>query len=439
MLSLAIPVIIAELGWITMGIVDTVMVRRLGPAAIGAVGTGSTIFMALMVLGMGTLFALDTFVSQNFGAGRIAECHRWLWAGLQLSGVLSALLVVIALLCLVLLPRVGLHPDVLALLQPYLFQLLWSAPPLLVYTVLRRYLQSMNVVRPVMVALVTANVINAAANWILINGRMGFPAFGVVGSAYATVAARVYMACFLLAVVWVSERRRPSGLHDIRLIVEGERMWQLVRLGLPAAIQIGLEVGVFAAASTLAGRLTPLALAANQIALNVVSFFFMIPLGLNSAAAVRVGHAHGRRDPHGIRTAGWTAIVLSLGYAVVMSAAFVGWPVAFLRVFTDDVSVLRVGASLLMICALFQPFDGLQVVCTGALRGLGETRIPMLLNLAGHWAIGLPLGYVLCFRRGWGVEGLWAGLALGLMLIGAGLVWVWQARSGVLDGEGFPL
>jgi MATE family multidrug resistance protein len=202
-----------------------------------------------------------------------------------------------------------------------------------------------------------------------------------------------------------------------------------VRLGFPAALQIGLEVGVFAASSTLAGRITPLALAANQIALNVVSFFFMIPLGLNSAAAVRVGQAVGRRDMAGVRTAGWTAIALALSYALITSASFVAWPQLFLRIFTDDATVLRVGTSLLMICAIFQPFDGCQVVCTGALRGLGDTRTPMLLNLAGHWFIGLPVGYVLCFLRGWGIEGLWTGLAIGLILIGTVLTFVWHRRS----------
>ena len=204
-------------------------------------------------------------------------------------------------------------------------------------------------------------------------------------------------------------------------------MWRLARLGFPAAMQIGLEVGIFAAASTLVGRITPLALAANQIALNVVSF--LIPLGLNSAASVRVGHSVGRHDAAGVSVAGWTALTLGLVYAAVASTAFVAWPNLFLRMFTDDVAVLRMGGSLLMICAIFQPFDAFQVVCTGALRGLGDTRTPMVLNLVGHWGIGLPLGYVLCFDRGWGVEGLWAGLALGLMLIGAVLVWVWQTRS----------
>jgi MATE family multidrug resistance protein len=206
-------------------------------------------------------------------------------------------------------------------------------------------------------------------------------------------------------------------------------MWRLVKLGLPAATQITLEVGVFATASALAARITPLALAANQIVLNVASFFFMVPFGLSSAAAVRVGHAVGRGDPRGVRLAGWVALSLSLVYALGMSALFVLEPRMFLSIFTRDATLLRIGTSVLFICAVFQPFDGFQTVATGALRGLGETRTPMLMNLAGHWAIGLPIGYVLCFQRGWGVEGLWTGLALGLILIGTVLIAVWHGRS----------
>lgn len=428
-LKLALPVIGAELGWITMGIVDTIIVGPLGPAAIGAVGSGSTMFLAVMVLGMGTLLALDTFVAQSYGAGRIDECHRWLFAGLQLAGVMSIVLVVAGAVGVTLLSYAGMHPDVTVLLQPYLRALLWSAPPLLVFTVFRRYLQAMGVVKPVAVALVTANVINAAANWILVFGHLGFPALGVRGSAYATVAARVYMAVFLCAVVVTRERRRPSGLRDVPFVIDPARMWALLRLGVPAAMQVTLEVGVFAAASGLAARITPLAVAANQIVLNIAGFFFMIPYGLSSAAAVRVGHAVGRQDPIGVRQSGSVALGLAALVTVVVSAMFVIAPRPFLRIFTEEASVLQAGSTVLLIYAICQPFDGLQTVATGALRGLGETRIPMLVNLGGHWIVGLPVAYVLCFGRGWGVEGLWAGLTLGLMLIGTVLFVVWRRRS----------
>lgn len=429
MLRLAWPVIVAELGWITMGIVDTVMVGPIGPAAIGAVGTGSTMFFALMVLGMGTLFALDTFVSQQFGAGRVDECHRWLFAGLQLAAVMSVLLVAVAVVGVWLLPFAGIHPDVIVLLQPYLSALLWSTPPLLAYTVFRRYLQAMNVVLPVMATLVTANLINWGANWVLVYGHLGCPAFGVVGSAYATLAARVYLAVVLLGVILYRERKNPSGFHDVPFVAELTRMSELLRIGLPSALQLMLEIGVFAASSMLAARIAPLALAANQIVLNVVSFFFMIPLGLSSAAAVRVGQAVGRGDPAGVRRAGWSALGLSLAFALCMSAAFAIAPGPFLAIFTADPALLHVGTTLLLICALFQPFDGFQVVATGALRGLGDTRTPMLLNLVLHWMLGLPIAYLLCFRAGWGVVGLWSGLGLSLTLIGAILLAVWHLRS----------
>jgi MATE family, multidrug efflux pump len=429
MLRLAGPVIVAELGWITMGIVDTIIVGPLGPSAIGAVGTGSTMFFAVMVLGMGTLLALDTFVAQSFGSGRVDECHRWLFAGLQLAAILSVGLVVVGLMGAALLSGAGIYPSVLVLLQPYLRALLWSVPPLMAFTVFRRYLQAMNAVRPVMIILVTANVVNAVCGWSFVYGHFGLPAFGVVGSAYATLIARLYLAIGLLGVILTRERERPSGLHDVPFAMDLPRIWALVRLGLPAALQVALEVGVFATAGVLAARITPTALAANQIVLNIAGFVFMVPFGLNSAAAVRVGQAVGRGDPQGVRLAGWTALGLALSFTVTMSCIFIVAPTPFLRIFTSDATVLRVGATVLFVYALFQPLDGFQSVSTGALRGLGDTRTPAAVNLAGHWFIGLPVAYVLCFHRGWGVVGLWFGLGLGLGVVGATLVAVWHARS----------
>lgn len=429
MLSLTWPVVLAELGWVLMGIVDTVMVGPLGPAAIGAVGTGSTMFFAVMVLGIGTFFALDTFVSQSFGAGRIDDCHRWLVAGLQLAAVLSVALVAVGLLGVSLLSYAGIHPDVLVVLQPYLARLMWSAPALLIYTVLRRYLQAMNIVRPIMLGVVITNVINLVANWVFIYGHFGVPAMGAVGSAWATTCARVVLAVYLWIVVLRRERSRPSGLHDVTWAWDGARIWRLLRVGMPAAFQVTLEVGVFAVAAALAGRISPAALAANQVVLNVAGFFFMIPFGISSAAAVRVGQAVGRRDPRAVRRAGWLALALAAGAAAVVGALFLTVPQWFLELFTRDPSVLGVGVAVLLVYALFQPFDAFQCVATGALRGLGDTRTPMLFNLFGHWLIGLPLAYVLCFWREWGVMGLWVGLSTSMVLIGGSLIATWHWRS----------
>lgn len=429
MSSIAWPVILAEIGWVLMGIVDTMIVGPLGPAAIGAVGTGSTMFFAVMVLGIGTLFALDTFVAHSYGAGRLDECHRWLYTGLQLAAVMSVVLVALGLVGVRLLSWSGIQPDILVLLRPYLTALLWSAPPLLFFTVLRRYLQAMNTVRPILVAVIVANVINAGANIVLVYGHMGVPAFGVVGSAYATLIARVCLALMFWWVVTERERQWPSGLSDVPFRWAMEPMWRLVRLGAPAAFQIALEVGVFAAAAALAGRISASALAANQIVLNIAGFFFMVPFGLSSAAAVRVGQAMGRRDAGGVRRAGWSALGLALGFAVIVATLFVVVPGPFIRLFTNDAGVVETGIVLLLVCAVFQPFDGFQSVSTGALRGLGDTRTPMLANLVGHWCLGLPVAYLLCFSRGWGVVGLWTGLSFGLVLVGSFLIVVWYRRS----------
>ncbi len=429
MIRLALPVVVAELGWITMGIVDTVMVGPLGPAALGAVGTGSTMFIALAVLGMGTLLALDTVVAQAFGAGAIAECHRWLIAGLELAAGLSVVLVLLGRLGVALLPGAGLHPAVIVLLQPYLGALLWSMPPILGFTVFRRYLQAMHVVRPVMVALVSANLINAAVNWILVYGHLGMPALGVVGSAYATLAARLYLAVFLGGVLVSRERQNPSGFHDVPWILEWARMGRLMRLGAPAALQVALEIGVFAMAGALAARIGPDALAANQIVLNLAGFVFMVPFGLGSAAAVRVGHAVGRRDAMRARQAGWVALTLAVGFSLAMSAIFIVVPGPLLRIFTSDHTVITTSALVLLIYACAQPFDACQTVATGALRGLGDTRLPMVVNLLGHWGIGLPLACLLCFTRGWGVAGLWTGLGVSLVLVGVTLTVAWNASS----------
>lgn len=429
MLVLAVPIIMSELGWIMMGIVDTLMVSPLGPAALGAVGTGSTIFMSIVIFGMGTLFALDTYVSQSFGAGRIDECHRWLFAGVQLAVILAAGLVVLLGGVVMVLPSFGFHPDVLTIIQPYIARLILSAPPLLAYAVFRRYLQAMNVVRPVTVALVTANLINALGNWIMVYGHWGARALGTNGSAYATLIARIYLALFLFTVIWLRERRTPSGLHDVPMAIDVTRVWKIVRLGVPAATQITLEVGVFAMASALAGRISPLAVAANQVVLNIASFVFMIPLALGGTAAVRVGQAIGRRDADGVRIAGKAAFFLASAFMLFTFALYLIMPRQLLGLFTRDESVLQVGTTVLLIYGVLQLFDAWQVVATGALRGLGDTRSPMILNFIGHWLIGLPIAYWLCFNRGWGISGLWLGLSIGLTIVGVVLTGVWRARS----------
>ncbi|HTM26812.1 MAG TPA: MATE family efflux transporter [Vicinamibacterales bacterium] len=432
MLALAAPVVIAEVGWVLMGTVDTLMVGRLGASAIAAAGLAAMLFFTVMVFSMGLLLGLDPLVAQAFGAGRLDECHRWLGTGVWLALIVSLPSVGLILLIRSGLVFWGLPPDVLALTQPYLSVLAWSLPPLLLYVAFRRYLQAMNIVRPVTIALVAANVVNAMANWILIFGHLGAPALGVRGSAFATLGARIFMAAALFAVILAHEARMTPRLRETPLGLDPARIRTLVRLGLPAAGQVLFEVGVFALATALAGRVSASGLAANQIALNMASLTFMVPYGIGSAGAVRVGHAVGRRDARGAREAGWTAITIGVAFMAFAASLFFTFPGWLMRAFTHDASVIEIGIALLFVAAIFQLFDGLQGVTTGVLRGLGDTRSPMFWNLGGHWFVGLPLGYLLCFHLGRGVVGLWWGLSVGLMICGVALLIVWIRKGTVL-------
>jgi MATE family multidrug resistance protein len=428
LLHLAGPVVIAELGWMAMGVVDTIMVGPLGPSAIGGAGLGASLFMAVGIFGMGLLLGLDTLVSHAFGAGRFDDCRRWLVHGVALGLVVAVPMSAALWLLSQNLALVGLHPEVERMTQPYLSVVTWSLAPLLLYAACRRYLQGMALVRPVSFALVTANIVNAVVNYALIYGALGAPALGIAGAAWATVLSRVYMVAVLAVAIWWHDRRSADTVRSSYDGIHAARLTHLFWLGLPAALQITLEVGVFATATALAGKLDPVSLASHQIVMNIAGTTFMVPLGVASAAAVLVGHAVGRRDPHEASRAGWTAILVIAGVMLPGAAAMVFVPSLLMSPFTSDAAVLSLGARLLAVAAVFQVFDGLQVVSTGALRGLGDTRTPMRWSLFGHWGIGLPIAYGTSFVLGWGVVGLWIGLASGLMICGVVLVAVWSHR-----------
>ena len=426
-LRLAWPVIVAELGWMFMGVVDTVMVGHYAPEAIGAVGLGSILYFSAAIFGMGLLLGLDTFVSQAYGGGHLRECHRWLRDGVHLAALTTPPLMLVTLGVVQAMPLIGLHPDVQVLTAPYVRVVAWGSLPLLLYAAFRRYLQALGLVRPVMITLVAANLVNAGANWALIFGHLGLPALGVTGAAWATNIGRVFMASTLLGVIVRNERAHRTGLFDVPFLpVEWDRLGRLFRLGAPAATQLTAEVGVFGAVAALAGRIDPIALAAHQVALNLASVTFMVPLGLASAGAVRVGHAIGRRSVDDAASAGGAVMALALGFMSASALLFILGARPLVRLFTDDPAVVATGIQLMQVAAAFQLFDGLQVVTTGALRGLGDTRTPMFTNLVGHWLIALPIAGVGGFTLGYGVVGLWTGLCVGLVLVGLFLVLVWR-------------
>ncbi len=426
-IRLALPLVLAELGWMSMSIVDTMMVGRLpnSATAMGAVSLGSNIFIVLALFGGGLLLGLDTLVSQAFGAGKREDCHRSLVNSIYLSIALTPFLAAPVWLLPSLLAGMQVDPGVLALAIPYTKALAIGLFPLLLYFAVRRCLQAMNMVKPVAFALISANIVNALGNLIFVYGNLGMPALGAVGSGWSTAIARLYMATVLVGYLLWYDRKHRTELLKTPVDIDLPRIRRLITLGLPAAMQFALESGVFGLVTALIARLGAVPLASHQIALNTVAFTYMVPLGIASAAAVRVGQAIGRNDPKGAGAAGGTAIFLGAAFMTGAAAALLLFPRWIARMYTPDQIVIRSTIALLAAGAAFQLFDGIQTVATGALRGAGDTRTPMLCHFTAYWIIGLPLGAWLCFRRGWGALGLWTGLSLALILIGIVLLFAW--------------
>jgi len=424
MLALAAPIVTADLASVAMGVVDTVMAGPLGPVAIGAGSLGGTLFYPIAIGGTGILLGMDPLVAQSFGAGDRADCRRTLVNAAWLGAALSAPILLALWSLIPLLGATGTNPRVLFLFATYMKALLWGVPPMLISTAFRRYLQAVNVATPVAFALVSANLVNIAGNYALMYGHWGFRARGLEGSGYSTSVARLYMLAVLVAAVV----RRERGGSPVSFRPDAARLRRIFALGFPASMQILAEGAVFGVVTVFAARLEEASLAAHGIAVTVVSTTYMVPLGISSAAAVRVGQAVGRKDPRGVAASGWAALAIG---ALFMAAAGVAlWivPQWIVAIVTHNAAVLAVGVSLLRIAAFFELFDGLQTVATGALRGLGDTRSPMLAHLFGYWGVGLPVAYLLCFRFGWGAAGIWVGLCAALILIGSILLAVWRRR-----------
>ncbi|MDE3188923.1 MAG: MATE family efflux transporter [Acidobacteriota bacterium] len=429
MIALAVPVVLSELGWMAQSVVDTIMVGGLGPAAIGAVALGNAVYYTPSLFGIGLLLGLDTTVAQAYGRRDHDECHRWLAQGVYLACIATLPIMLLVAAASFGFAHFGITPVVAVPAGGYLRILNWGTLPLLLYGGTRRYLQGVGQVRVITVTYVLANLLNWFGNWVLIYGKWGFPALGVNGSAISTCIARVSMAAALLGFAWRYERKRGHPLFRHWAGPSFEKLVQLVRLGAPAAGQILLEVGAWNMATLSAGWLTPVALATHQIAVNYASVTYMVPLGISAAAAVSVGHAVGADDPARARRAGWLALGLGTVFMLLAAVVFLVAPGPLIALYTRDPQVMAVGPGLLWVAAAFQIFDGIQTVCTGALRGLGETRAPMVANFVGYWVLGLPLGLTLCFVLRWGIYGMWIGLTLALIVIAVTLLVRWRRDS----------
>lgn len=417
---LAGPLVLIQVGTMLMGVVDTVMVGQVSPAALAAAALGNMYFFGLSIFGMGVLFALDPIVAQALGAGDALAVRRGLQRGLVLSLVITVPVSLVLLTVHPVLEFVGQPPEVIPDAAGYVYRNALSVWPFYVFVVLRQTLQAHHRTVPIGVTIVVTNFVNVVLNYAWIFGHFGFAAMGVQGSAWATTASRWLMALMLLALGWRTFKPYfttvAPNLFDLR------PLWRMLKLGLPIGGQMILEGGAFNIVALLMGWLGVAQVAAHQIALNLASLAFMVPLGVSSAAAVIVGHAVGRGDAEGVRRSTVASLGVGAAFMLCTGVLFVSVPERLAGFYTPDLMVLGLAALLLPIAGVFQVFDGLQVVANGLLRGLGDTRMPMIVNIVGFWCLGIPTGLWLAFGLGYGAVGLWWGLVVGLVIVAVFLI-----------------
>jgi MATE family multidrug resistance protein len=417
---LAAPIVAIQVGMMLMGTVDSMMLGRLSQEALAAGALGNTISFGLLVPVMGLIFALDPLIAQAWGAGEREQVARHFQRGLVLAAVLSLPLSLIMWYAEPILVLLRQNPAVIPEAKDYLRGLIAGNLPFLFFIVLRQSLTAMGQLAQAVWAILIANVANVGANWLLIFGHWGFPELGVIGSAYATAFSRWLMVAviFLLSLPTLRPLLGRIGTELWRR----DAYWGVARIGLPIAVLLSLEMWLFSAVALIMGSLGARELASHQIALNLAALSFQVPVGIAGAAAARVGNAIGRRDAVGARRSARVCLGMGAGVMTVSAAAFAFLPGQLARFYTPDQEVIALAATLIPIAALFQVFDGVQVVGSGVLRGAADTRVPALLGLIGYWCIGLPLGYQLAFRWGHGPQGLWWGLTIALAAVAAMLV-----------------
>jgi multidrug resistance protein, MATE family len=412
---LAVPLILGQLSSIGMNVIDTLLAGHLNAHTLAAVAVGAGVWALAIVASIGVMMAVPPTVAQLAGAGareRIGPMFRQaLWLAIMLG---LALLVAVRYGGPLLLGAFGIDPEIIGDTGDFLRAIAWGAPALTMYFALRGLSEGLALTRPTMYFGLFGLVLLAPIGYTLMYGRFGFAARGAQGSGIATATV-----LWLQLVAFAIYLHRRDKYRDIGPFSRFERPhWgeiaALLRLGVPMGVAVLMECALFVCTALLIASLGAVTVASHQVAINVASVTFMLPLGLAMATTVRVGHAAGRADAEGVRRAGLAGIGLSLATQVVSASAMALFPVAIARAYTHDAGVVALAAQLLVLAAIFQFSDGIQVTANGALRGIKDTTVPMLITLVAYWLIGMPVGYWLAFHQHFGARGMWMGLVAGL-------------------------
>jgi MATE family multidrug resistance protein len=435
-LGLSWPLIIANLAQSAMTTTDLMMLGWLSPRALAAGALGFNLFLPLLLFGIGLISAVAPIAATLLGSnpGNVDGVRR---AAHQ--AFLSAIVLAVPMWALLwnagsILTAFGQEPDLAADAAIYLHGLQWALGPAFLFFAARSIFAALNRTGPTLLAGVLAVGINAAANYLLIFGKFGFPALGVFGSGLATLISQCFMLLILVVYAFVDPLLARYRLFSSLWRVDWVRFRELWRLGAPIGATITFEITIFAGSVFLMGVIGAAALEAHALVFQIVSLTFMIPLGISQATTVRVGHAYGARDAKAVARSGWTALAMGLGFMVLSAATMLLFPKLLMSAFIDvdaprNAEIVERAGAFLIIAALFQIFDGAQAVAAGMLRGVHDARAPMLMALFGYWGVGVPTGALLAFATPLAGVGLWIGLACGLACVSALLLVRWRSRE----------
>ena len=413
-LILALPVIIGQLGIIMMGVVDSIMVGELGAVPLAAASLGNSLIFIILIIGIGCSIVVTPLVAILVGAKRFSECGVYFRQSLLVNLIMSFLMVGIIFIGISFIHYLNQPPEVAEQAAIYIGIVGLSAVPLMLFQTYKQFIEGLSIMRPAMIIALLANIINAFANWVLIFGKLGFPALGLAGAGWATFTSRLFMAVVLMIYVMKNKKFKQ---YDVSFHFRGINfpiIKKILRLGIPSGFQYFFEVGAFSLAVIMIGWIGANELAAHQIAINLASISFMAVLGISQAGSIRVGNAIGEQNISKVRKAGFTAIILGASIMSFAGLIFVLLNRYLPTLYINDGAVIEIASQLLIIAALFQLSDGTQAVGIGVLRGLTDVKGPTIITFIAYWIISLPIGYLLGFTFKLGVIGIWIGLLIGL-------------------------
>lgn len=415
--ALAGPVVISQLGQTLVQTADTIIVGKfVGTIPLAAVSLVHSVFIIVMVLGIGIAYGLTPLIAQANGRGDKEHCAKLLsnsfWLNLA-TGILLFFVVNYGSMYAV--SHMDQDPRVVAVAEPYLLILMLSVVPLMVFNTFKQFAEGLGFTKQAMNITIWGNVLNVVLALIFVKGWLGFEPMGIVGVGYATLIDRILMMIAMAAYVLRAKRFKPYMQYFKFLYIDKEQIRKIFKIGAPVAMQYVFEVGAFAAAALIAGKIGAIEQASHQVAITLASMAYMMASGVASAATIKTGHSLGKRNIQRVNKFANVSYHLALVFMIFTALIFSIFNEYLPRFFSDDLSVIEISAGLLIIAGFFQLFDGVQVVGLGVLRGIGDVNVPTIITFIAYWVIGVPAAYVFGITLNLGIKGVWYGLTLGLL------------------------